>query len=228
MWMNLPIEIRIKILSYLSLTELLLKVAPVSKSNYQIVKDTSSLWKTIDICAYTVLNEANLKSLFNHVVYRCFKIPYADITASVPMLDCILGMNLLKCTHLTSLDLTGWPISTLFFLTKLEYLKYLNLADCKFLHDADFIAIAYCKKLETLDLGLTSISTDLLLHVTSHLPKLTVLDCARTYWTLPELDALMHNCPDMTLVSFTLRQSESMADYDRIVEKYNQCSFWIV
>ena len=140
MLLQLPTEILVLILSYISLPDLVLNVSLVSRTLRKIVNTSSYLWRSMHFPEPITLTEVALTNIFAHRTYFTnFNIGYATIFCDSPTLDYIIGTNLLHSQHLTCLDLTNCNISSLFFLSALKKLKTLSVSECAKLQDCDFV-----------------------------------------------------------------------------------------
>jgi hypothetical protein len=119
----------------------------------------------------------------------------------------------------------GCPLSTLSFLKYLENLELLNISDCPNLVNADFGVITTCRRLETLHVGFTQISKDVLTDIVAPgLPNLTFLEANNVEFTCDAITKLMEHRYLMSF-SMSLEPGASYGDFKNVENHFVDCIF---
>lgn len=181
---DLPDLVLVHILKFIELQELLLNVCKVNKKLYNIVNQTSFLWKIVEFEFPLDLQQEDLEHIFTHSVgIRMFHIPCATLHIPSNELD-FLFTTRLSIANLYSLDITGCRVSTLCFLKCFKNLHELNISECPNLVDEDLEAVRSLMQLESLYTSFTKIEPDTIVSVCSSLPNLKLLDVSGIQLTI--------------------------------------------
>ena len=139
---ELPDLVITEIFKFLTLGTLLQSVNRTCKRFYDIVKNTSILWRNFEFDVSLTPTTSDFKEIFRHShCFKSFFLTTKSISCSASFLDQTFIKGFHEAYNLTWLDLTNSKISTLCFLSYTLNLEILNLSGCRNLVDEDFNVI---------------------------------------------------------------------------------------
>lgn len=228
--LQLPDEILIIILRFITIEHLLKSVTLTCKKFHYLVEEVYLLWEVFDFSFPLDLTESNIKHIFRHARgFKQFLIPGTTFRCSAPIIDLQFTVGFITSRSLYWLDISDSPVSTLCFLRELPNIEVLNLTKCTNLSDLDFSALGFCLKLDKLYLSFTHILPSTVVELCGIL-KLTVLDVCG-------IDMLISDCENVlnsslsSLLCFHLSladSEESIVFHERVTKRYLDCSFHIL
>lgn len=224
--LSLPEHIIVEIFTNITITDLLLYVAPTCKYLNDIINENSKLWRDIDLDFPLVANLDTLKRILNHSFgFKSFLIPYAELTCTVYEIDFLLTRTLPNSKSLFWLDISRCRLSTLCFLNLMPHLQILNISECTNLVDSDFQVLEQCKSLDQLYMSYNNVEPETVVRVCSEL-KLTVLDLSGVRMKVSQCDKILK--PVMLHFQVSLAEEESEIDIENLRSKWRDCSIRIV
>lgn len=222
----LPEIVIVKILSEISLTELLQTVNRTCKKLHAIIESNSFLWRDIepDFCVSLTAND--LERILKHSIYfETFDIPFVEIKCQTYEIDFLFSTNLCNCKYLYLLNISKSAVSTICFLRHMPLLQILNVSECSNLVDADFSVLSTCKNLNQLYVSYTNISSRSIINICSKL-NLLVLDLSGIRVNVHVLDRVINE--SMLAVYATFAAEVENNDIEVLKQNHRDCSIKIV
>lgn len=223
---SLPDLVLVKILSYISIADLLQTVARTCRHLNAIIECNSRLWSSFAPDHFSLVTKEQLHRILRHsVALTEFVVPYGSYACLAPDIDFLFITELTNAKSLTWLDITDCPVSTLCFLKFLPNVEILNVSDCKNLVNADFHVIKSCNNLSQLYLSFTKITPKKIVSICESL-TLIVLDISGIPIHLGQCERLLH--PDLLYFQFTPDNQENEPLFQGLFRRFRDTSVHIV
>ena len=171
---DLPLEVLIHILSFISLQDLLQNINRVSKRFYFTINTTPKLWSEVHFDNPVQITKASLETLCKYSkTISSLLLPCSIYDIDVPEVDWYLS----SCSFasLQWLNLSEASLSTLCFLYSAPKLTIIDLSGCSLLLDEDFYVLKSCASLEQIYVSFTNVSQSTLTAICKD-KSLVVLD----------------------------------------------------
>lgn len=232
----MPVEIQMKILLCIPLKELVCGIGATNRYFHTLVGQTWNFWRIFQIATDSPITETSLVAIIRlrKTLIKELLMPFPQIDFEMPRsqellmcptsrMDRLLMMlslqNLLK--NISTLDLTGWKVSTLAFLENdsAPCLKKLSLQYCCLLQNHDLPPLV---NTAIEDLVMCNVAW-----VTSHglakclPPTLRTIDARTIVFEPEDITRLMQQCPLLDNVKLSVWESD-VSDYSR---KYPKVQF---
>ena len=203
---------------HLEIYEILTVIYRVNSLFYNIVNNSSTVWKNIQFNHCVCVDSTALKSIKKHPRnVEKLLLPYSIWSIKTFELDFVLAHSNLK--KLRCLNIAEAPLSTLCFIHCSTNLKVVDVSGCSNLCDRDFEVLVDCSKLEKLYVSFTSISPERLKCICNR-KSFTILDACNVQLQIVYCENILSNivgtllsmhislCPSVNRREFNRRVSD--------------------
>lgn len=211
--LDLPDDVIIHILSFLSVQDILINVSRVNNFLYSVVKNYPRLWETIHFSDVFTLDENILKIILNNSKHiQTLDLGCQEITLDEDYFNRLL-QGLSEAQSLKHLNLSELNVVNLTFLRNLHALTSLDLSGASKVNDAQLVHMSSLVNLEYLSLSFTAVTAKALLRLLTTLKCINILDLCAIKFRFSHFVTLTTECPKLQhlQLSFENSQDEKLA-----------------
>lgn len=215
--MDLPEEILVTILKFISLNELLFSARKVNRRLCEIIDNNSSLFVDVKFDDCYIIDEDTLMAITKHARHiKSFQIAYQTITVDRSRFNTLLS-SLAYAKSLTTLEVSNCPISDISFMPLLTSLVCLNLSSTEI--DDSQLKYLSMPKLTYLYLSFNNLSIDAVLNALKKL-GLEYLDIYGIPCTYTHFVTAILVCPTICGIHATFQTMEDKANAIKFIRTH--------